>query len=178
MKKTTLALTLALAIPGIQSAMANNGTITFNGEVTANTCNVSVDGGNASNTVKLPTVSEASLATAGKTAGRTNFNMSLSGCTGTLKTASAFFEAGADVNGDGRLNNTGTAKLVNIQLRDGSNSDAVIQAGNGNQIANTKYVTINTAGTTSLRYSAEYYATGKATAGTVLSKVNYSIQYK
>ncbi|QFI19944.1 type 1 fimbrial protein (plasmid) [Klebsiella aerogenes] len=177
MKKITLSLVLALAVPGIHSAMANTGTITFNGEVTSNTCNVSVDGGTASETVLLPSVSASTLDGAGKFTGRTQFNMGLSGCTGTLQTASAYFEAGAGVNSDGRLINTGSAKNVDLQLRDGSNADAVIKAGSSSQVNGTKYVTLES-GAANLPYSAEYYATDAAEAGTVVSSVVYSIQYK
>ncbi len=177
MKKLTLALVMALAVPGIQSAMASSGTISFNGEITSNTCNVSVDGGTASETVLLPTVSESALDAPGKFAGRTSFSIGLSGCTGSLQTASAFFEAGAGVNGDGRLVNTGSATNVDLQLRDGSNANAVIKAGSASQITDTEYVTL-ASGAATLPYSAEYYATDAAGAGTVVSSVTYNIQYK
>lgn len=177
MKKSILALSLALAIPGIHSAMANTGTITFNGTLTSNTCNVSVNGGNASDTVVLPTVSEGVLDAAGKTAGQTRFTLGLSGCTGSLKTASAYFEAGTGVNGDGRLINTGSAQNVDLQLRDSTKSGAVIKAGSSEQVNNAGYVTL-ASGAASLPYTAEYYATGKAVAGNVTSSVTYNIQYK
>lgn len=177
MNKSILALCLTLAVPGIHSAMANTGTITFNGELTTNTCNVSVNGGSASDTVTLPTVSEGMLDTAGKTAGQTRFTLGLSGCSGSLLTASAYFEAGTGVNGDGRLVSTGSAKNVDLQLRDGSNAGAVIKAGSTGQVSDTHYVAL-ASGAASLPYTAEYYATGKAVAGNVKSSVTYSIQYK
>ena len=177
MKKSILALTLALAVPGIHSAMANTGTITFNGELTSNTCNVSVNGGSANDTVILPTVSEGVLGSAGKTAGQTQFALELSGCTGSLQTASAYFEAGTGVNSDGRLVNTGTAQNVDLQLRDSSNGGAVIKAGSTEQVANAGYVTL-ASGAASLPYTAEYYSTDVAGAGSVIASVTYNIQYK
>jgi major type 1 subunit fimbrin (pilin) len=73
---------------------------------------------------------------------------------------------------------TGTATNVDLQLRDASSaSQAVIQAGNTNQIANTTYVDVSS-GSASLPYAVEYYATNATTAGTVISNVVYSIQYK
>ncbi|CAI0842913.1 major fimbrial protein StkA [Serratia fonticola] len=108
--------------------------------------------------------------------------MALSNCAGTLQTVSAFFEAGTSVDlVTGHLKNMGgTASNVSLQLRDGSSStQAVIQAGNQNQRLNTTYVPYDlTAGTANLPYAVEYYADGATTAGTVLSNVVYSIQYK
>ena len=177
MNKTLISLAVT-ALAGLSSqAMANTGTITFTGELTANTCNVSVDGGAASSTVTLPTVTAGALDASGKSAGDTAFTLALSGCTGTLTTASAFFEAGAGVNTDGRLVNTGDAKNVDIQLLDGSNANAVIKAGSAEQITSAGYVDVS-GGTASLPYTARYYATGASEAGTVASSVTYSIQYK
>ncbi|MFC0226149.1 fimbrial protein [Serratia aquatilis] len=181
MKKLALVASLVAACGSTGLAQAaSTGTITFNGELTASTCNVIVDGQNANATVTLPTVGINQLTSAAQTAGRTSFIMALTGCTGTLKTASAFFDAGASVDTvTGRLKNmTGTAGNVGLQLRDGSNaSQAVIQAGNQNQRANNTYLSVSS-GSANLPYAVEYYANGPTTAGTVISSVVYSIQYK
>ncbi|MBW4204106.1 type 1 fimbrial protein [Enterobacter cloacae subsp. cloacae] len=177
MNKSIISLVIT-ALAGLSAqAMANTGTITFTGELTANTCNVSVDGGAASSTVTLPTVAAGVLDASGKSAGDTAFTLALSGCTGTLQTASAFFEAGAGVNTDGRLVNTGTAKNVDIQLLDGSKSNGVINAGSAAQVASAGYVDVS-GGSATLPYTARYYATGATEAGTVASSVTYNIQYK
>lgn len=181
MKKVLLAAAIIATFSAVNAAnAASTGTITFNGELTATTCDVIVDGQAADATIILPTVGTNQLTTAGQTAGSTNFNMALSSCAGTLTTASAFFEDGASVDAvNGRLNNmTGTATNVQLQLRDGSSaSRAVIQVGNGNQTANTTYQSISS-GSANLPYAVEYYANGATTAGTVVSNVVYSVQYK
>ncbi|WP_196067769.1 fimbrial protein, partial [Serratia sp. Res13-Sevr-LER1-36-b] len=118
--------------------------------------------------------------TAGTTRGDTGFVMALNNCSGTLQTASAFFEAGASVDQvTGRLKNmTGGATGVSLQLLDGSSpSPAVIQAGNQNQVTNTTYKDISS-GSASLPYIVRYYAEAPTTAGTVVSNVVYSIQYQ
>ncbi|PRE84487.1 fimbrial protein, partial [Burkholderia gladioli] len=57
---------------------AADGTITFMGNVTAQTCTINGNGSGSKNfTVTLPTVSASSLATAGATAGATPFNIAL-----------------------------------------------------------------------------------------------------
>ena len=182
MNKTIVSLSLLAALGMGMSAAnaASTGTITFNGELTATTCDVIVDGQAADATVTLPTIGTNQLTLAGQTAGSTNFNMALSSCAGTLTTASAFFEDGASVDAvNGRLNNmTGTATNVQLQLRDGSSTSRdVIQVGNTNQVANTTYKDISS-GSTTLPYAVEYYANGATTAGTVVTNVVYSVQYK
>ncbi|WP_337264251.1 MULTISPECIES: fimbrial protein [unclassified Serratia (in: enterobacteria)] len=179
MKKLTLIASLIAACGSVGLAQAaSTGTITFNGELTATTCDVIIDGQSANATVTLPTVGINQLTAAAKTAGRTGFIMALNNCAGTLKTASAFFEAGASVDQvTGRLKTTGTATNVALQLLDGSGAQAVIQAGNQNQRTSTQYVSVAT-GSANLPYAVEYYANGATTAGTVTSTVVYSIQYK
>ncbi|PAA95355.1 hypothetical protein CJJ13_22645 [Serratia fonticola] len=106
--------------------------------------------------------------------------MALNNCSGTLQTASAFFEAGASVDQvTGRLKNlTGGATNVSLQLLDASStSRSVIQAGNQNQVTNTAYVDISS-GSANLPYAVRYYAEGATTPGTVVSNVVYSIQYQ
>ena len=175
-----LSALIVLATTAVQANAASSGTITFNGEVTASTCDVDINGGGADATVSLPIVPATALETAGNTAGSTAFNMNLSNCSGTLTTVSAFFEAGSSVDlATGRLKNqTGTATNVSLQLRDGSSANLdVINAGNTSQVANTTYVDASS-GTAILPYVVEYYAEDAATPGTVESLVTYSLQYQ
>ncbi|MHA7844785.1 fimbrial protein [Serratia sp. D1N4] len=181
MKKLAIAASLTMVLGSVGMAQAaSTGTITFKGELTATTCNVIVDGQAADATVILPTIGTNQLTAATQIAGRTGFAMALTECAGTLKTASAFFEAGASVDqATGHLKNMGGgATNVSLQLRDASTaSQTPIQAGNSNQRVNTTYVDVAT-GSATLPYAVEYYADGKTTAGTVVSNVVYSIQYK
>ncbi|MBP6346673.1 fimbrial protein [Neisseriaceae bacterium CLB008] len=180
MKKLIMVSSLLAALGLVGQAQASDGNITFNGELTASTCDVVVDGQASDATIVLPTVSVSALDAAAKTAGQTTFSMALSNCTGTLQTASAFFESGASVEAaTGRLQNmTGTAGNVSLQLIDSSSaSNAVIKAGDQSQINNTTYVDIS-GGSANLPYAVRYYAEAPTTAGTVVSNVVYSIQYK
>ncbi|MEX1842741.1 type 1 fimbrial protein [Enterobacter cloacae] len=187
MKKLTLALSFA-ALTGVSglAQAASTGTINFEGLLTATTCDVNVDGQGPDATVVLPTMGVSQLASAGQTGGKTGFNMSLSNCAGTLKTASAFFEAGPTVDlVTGRLKNTfvgsgddAAATNVSLQLLDGSSASyAAIQAGNANQVTSTTYVDI-ASGSANLPYAVQYYADAATTAGKVASQVVYSLQYK
>lgn len=135
MKKLAIIASIVAVFAGVNAAQAaSTGTITFNGELTASTCDVSVDGQGADATVVLPTVGTSQLTSANQVAGNTGFSMALSNCTGTLKTVSAFFEAGPSVDVvTGHLKNvSGTAGLVSLELLDASNAMAPIKAGNSN----------------------------------------------
>ncbi|MGL4726471.1 MAG: fimbrial protein [Scandinavium sp.] len=181
MKKviTSAALLAVLSAAAMSAQAESTGTITFNGELTATTCDANVDGQGADATIVLPTIGTNQLTAAGDTAGRTGFNINLSNCAGTLQTASAFFQAGSSVDlPTGHLKNmTGDATNVSLQLREESASESVIQAGNSNQTANATYYDISS-GSADLPYAVEYFADGATTAGTVVSDVVYSIQYK
>ncbi|MDQ9127430.1 fimbrial protein [Serratia fonticola] len=182
MKKLAIAASLIAVFGTVGLAQAaSTGTITFNGELTANTCDVIVDGQAANATVVLPTVSTSQLQTATRTAGDTGFVMALNNCAGaTLDTASAFFQAGASVDlVTGRLlNTTGGATNVSLQLLDASSpSQAVIKVGSQDQKTMTTYKDV-TGGSTTLPYIVRYYAEAATGPGTVVSNVVYSIQYQ
>ncbi|MDZ7555953.1 fimbrial protein [Cronobacter sakazakii] len=188
MKKLSLGLSLAAAMGfAVTAQAASTGTITFEGELTATSCDVNVDGQGSDATITLPTMGINQLDAAGKTAGRTNFVMDLTNCAGTLKTVAAYFEAGASVDPvTGRLKNTidsttgGGASKVSLQLRDGSSTSYdVIKAGDASQSTKTTFVTYDaTEGTATLPYAVEYYAEDATTAGKVNSSVVYSLMYK
>lgn len=156
------------------AAHASDGTINFSGAVTASTCTVKLNGGAATGTVTLPTVSTSALGSAGSTAGSTPFTLDISGCTFSGASAvTAYFEAGANVDPTtGRLNNTGGASNVQLQLYLGDAYASKVAAGQSNQNA---AAALSANG--QLKYGVEYYATGTATAGTVTSSVTYSLVY-
>ena len=177
MKK--LALITTLSVVGIANTQAADGTITINGLVTDQTCNIVTPAGKDF-TVTLPTVSKQTLANAGDVAGRTPFQINLGNCSeGKVAT---YFEPGATVDfNTGRLLNqdaTG-AKNVNVQLL-GSNNNfiPVLAAGANGAQANSQWVDVADGAGADLNYYAEYYATGASTAGRVSTSVQYTIIYQ
>lgn len=178
MKKTILASLLAAASLAPLAAFASDGTIQFNGEVTATTCTVNINGGGANPKITLPKVSSATLNAANKVAGATNFNVSLTACTPATGGARVFFEAGTGVDAvSGRLiNGTGTATNVQVQLLNSAGGVIVAGAPSGSQ--NTGAMVPITGGAATLSYAAQYFATAAATVGTVVSNVTYSIEYQ
>ncbi len=85
MKRARIVAGIATAMTLPLSGQASDGTITFTGAVTANTCTVRVNAGGADATVALPTVSTSALTNAATktSAAGTFFNMDVSACTAT-----------------------------------------------------------------------------------------------
>jgi len=167
----------ACALAGLaivsQQAFAADGTITFTGQIQASTC--TINGGTAADfSVVLPTVAAAALTVAGQTAGTTPFQIALTGCP-TTGNAHSFFEPGTDTDmTTGRLKNAGSATFVQVNLL---NDDlTAIDAAKADGAQNSKQVSL-ASGSATLKYRAQYYATGAATAGTVNSSVAYTIVY-
>lgn len=171
----------ALALWSISTlAFAVDGTITFTGEITANTCSISGNGGNSDFTVALPKVSATALNTApDHTAGRTAFNIALSGCSpnGNVRT---YFEPGSSVNlTTGRL--TTAVANVEIGLLNADFTSIKIGAADGSTpgtTQNSQTVAISGTGTATLPYFAEYNAPGGTTnTGPVNTTVRYTLIY-
>ncbi|QVN11965.1 fimbrial protein [Burkholderia sp. LAS2] len=180
MSKKALSILMASAglLAAASSAHAADGTITITGEITAQTCTISGDGGGKDFTVTLPNVSTSALSVAGSTAGRKPFRIALSNCSPNSGNASVYFEPGTTVNAQtGQLfNATGDAKNVEVGLlnKDGSN----IKLGAAQAQQNSQTVPI-AGGAATLDYFAQYVATGgAATAGKVGTSVMYSVSYQ
>ncbi|GGM90398.1 fimbrial protein [Shewanella xiamenensis] len=174
MKKLTLSALVLTALFGA-NAHANN-TITFLGEVSDQTCEVAINGATANPTVLLPTVSTADLATAGSVAGETPFTLSVSGCTinatQALPIKTVF--VGNSVTAAGNLGNTGTATNVSLQILDAVGGNAVDLTG----VATVDGLNVAAGDSTASHdFAVQYYAEGAATAGTVVSSVQYAISY-
>ncbi|WP_145492215.1 fimbrial protein [Yersinia rohdei] len=175
MNKITLAIALFSASTSIAMAASNN-TITFQGEVTAQTCSVSVNGVDANPMVLLPTVSSSDLDASGKTAGKTTFTLGVTGCASSaadidIKTV---FVAN-QVTTSGNLGNTGTATNVELQLL----KDATTTTGiNLNSNVAQDGIVLK-AGDTSAEhdFAVQYYATGQAGPGSVIGSVQYAVSY-
>lgn len=184
---------LALHMGSLCYAASN--TISFEGEITAATCDVIIEGQTTgTGTVNLPPVSSSLLSGAGATAGRTDFALIAQNCdmgTSTYTKVATFFEGsksgGADADNvdtaSGYLNNTSTATTpaTNVQLRlIDKTSNGVIKAGDTDQITSAGYVTIDTTGKTArMPYAVEYISVpGGATVGAVHGSVVYDLMYE
>ncbi|WP_250511026.1 fimbrial protein [Caballeronia sp. GACF4] len=162
------------------SAFASDGTITFNGALTASTC--TINGNDTSSkdfTVNLPNVMTSQLTASGQTAGTTSYHIALTACSPVTASSKAavFYEAGSTVDpSDGRLMvASGGAGNVKLQLLNSDSSP--IKAGFSRDLQNSIAANISS-GSALLNYQVQYYATGVTSAGAANSSVVYSIDYQ
>ena len=179
------ALAVALAAVSLSpvTARAADGTITFNGKITGQTCDINGNGtGGKDFTVTLPTVSKSTLANAGDWAGRTPFSIGLSNCSPATGNVATYFEPGASVDlATGQLKvDTGASAATNVQLGLLNGDTTAIRVGDatgGTDSSNSQSVAL-AAGAATLNYFVQYVAyQGAATEGDVASRVQYTIVY-
>ena len=170
---------IAIMVSGLilsTAALADN-TIKFQGEVADQTCDISINGNASTPLILLPTVSTASLAASGDTAGQTPFTIGLTGCTVSASaTAIKTVFVGNNLTADGRMGNTGTAGNVALQLIDPASPATPLDLTGQTGAAGLSLA----ANATSAAYdfAVEYYAEGVATPGSVLGSVQYSVSYQ
>jgi major type 1 subunit fimbrin (pilin) len=187
-------ITTAMALP--LATQASDGTITFTGGVTANTCTVKVNGaGSGDGAVTLPTVSQSALVTgaAKTTAAGTFFHIDVSACTLTHTdlsggvaptTVKVYFEAGPNVNPlTGGLINTVVGSNVEVNLYNASSAGqaniVTTQILPGTLPNSTHMIDLSAGG--SEYFYAGYSTAGAgiaATAGLVSTSVTYSLIYQ
>ncbi|WP_380182583.1 fimbrial protein [Kalamiella sp. sgz302252] len=169
---STLSAVAVLAALNTNALAADTGIVNFTGDIISPTCAVVPADGTYN--VPLPAVSVALLSSAGDTTDNIGFTISLTECNTATNNVYAFFEAGPNVNADGKLTNNGSAGNVAVELVDANGN--VINVGSEEQAANPATVAVSD-GSASLSYSARYIATGAATAGSIDTSVTYSIAY-
>jgi major type 1 subunit fimbrin (pilin) len=182
MKKFALkGLSLALILGAAsQAAMAADGEINFIGSVTDNTCPVVVNDLNGSagaGDVGLGSVPATALASTGQVAGGGAFTLTIdttaAGCNVTGKKAVVKFlslsgNAGASGQWLGLVPEAGVATNVAVQIKDATGTD--LQMG----LESSPYLDL----TQPLRFTANYIATGTATAGPANAKAAFTVDYQ
>ncbi|HFI4297142.1 TPA: fimbrial protein [Escherichia coli] len=182
MKIKVIALATFVSAVFAGSTMAYDGTITFTGKVVAQTCTVNTSDKDLA--VTLPTVATSSLKDNAATSGLTPFAIRLTGCATGMNSAQsvkAYFEPSSNIDlATHNLKNTATptkADNVQIQLLN-SNGTSTILLGEADNGQDVQSETIGSDGSATLRYMAQYYATGQSTAGDVKATVHYTIAYE
>lgn len=173
-------LSIALLLPF--TVFASN-TVTFLGEVSDSTCNITVNGASGNVSVQLPTVAATQLATIKDVAGNTPFTFTITGCSGTTQTKVGMRLVSASTTAGGNLVNIATTKPaenVSIQILDEGITTAANKPINftlGEYYGATSAFPANNASTV-LTFSAQYYAEGAAKAGKVQSQLQYALAYE
>ncbi|WP_394541247.1 fimbrial protein [Lysobacter enzymogenes] len=171
------ALLAVLAVPAVSKAA--DGTIHFEGSVIAPTCVLTNGPSPADIRVKLPAVAVSALSAAGEVAGRTPFIIRVADCDATTTQVQTFFEPGPTINTSNNnltlQGGAGNAGNVELQLLNADYSQVLL--GNPLALQNSQQVSVDTGGA-ALRYYAQYFATGAATAGAANSSVTFTMIYQ
>ena len=175
--RTFIASGIAMVLT--QPAFADSAnTITFKGEVTEQTCEVTVNGVNARPVVLLPSVAKSELAAAASSAGLTTFTLGVTGCTtdtDALDIKTVFIAN--NMTDRGNLANTGSAQNVELQLMTDSAGTTAIDLRDAQPVGGISVAAGQTSGEHD--YAVQYFSpAGGATAGTVVSAVQYAITYQ
>lgn len=159
-------------------------TVTFQGEVAGQTCDVLING-RTDSVVLLPTAAltdfGATLQT-GQSSGQTSFTVSITNCqaSATVTNINTNF-LGYNVDPNGILGNTYTgadaAVGFGIQLMDAGNGGTPIRLSGVTPVAGL--ILPANATEASYDYGAQYFVTdgGTATAGRIISIAEYSLSY-
>ncbi|WP_163122596.1 fimbrial protein [Acinetobacter portensis] len=174
-KTIFIASALSLALPIAATAAP---TVTFQGEVTDQTCKATING-QTDSTVLLPTVSSTELSATGMTTGLTPFSISVQDCqvdTADVEISTKFL--GHNVTTTGNLGNIATsnpAGNVSIQLTADATGAAPVTL---NGVTSVDGLVLK-AGQTSAthQFGAQYYAEDAATAGAVTAVAEYTLSY-
>ncbi|QRY81712.1 type 1 fimbrial protein [Pseudomonas sp. PDNC002] len=171
---------IALAIFAAPGFAAAADTITFNGEVTDQTCAVTINGTTGNASVLLNTVAASTLSTAGSKTGSTPFTLGVTGCStsGSQSIKAKFLGHSVDANGNLGNIATGTAATnVALQLQEAVGGAAINLAGG----VTTAATGINLGGSTSGQhdYAVQYISVpGGATPGLVTGVTEYTVSYQ
>lgn len=165
------------------NAQAQSSTVSFTGRLLATTCTVSAGGNGGSSggdaLVILRPVPATQLAAAGARAGRQTFRVVVGSVADPclVPRVQLGFRNSGNVNAQGRLDNVGTARNVDVVVSNAelnSGNPDIDLASNGN--SQVRDIDPST-GWVALTYAGEYYATAPATGGTVVTSVQYDLIY-
>lgn len=161
-----------------QAALADSGTINFVGQVVQDSCTTAVEGSTGPTTVTLPTVLTTELGAAGDTAGvSAPFTFAVTGCDASVEARGVHFSLTStsfDTVNNNILANTATGGATNVGVEILEAGTSIEFAGAANR---SQDITIASGVGTSADFTAQYKATGEATAGSVTAVMNWDLVY-
>lgn len=173
-------LSAVIAVTGLLTGLASaaDGTITINGNVTAESCLVSVDGQGIDATINLADVADVDINIIGDIAGFRPFTIQLTACPNVTSVRARFEPINVDPI-EGNLANTipaasGGAQNVQVQITNGEGVPINLLINDEPNI----FEHIDN-GNATLNYAAQYYASKSgATAGLFSSQLLYTLDYR
>lgn len=183
MMNTKLGAAIAVAVigafAGTSTAVAANGTITYNGNITGVTCDVTGGGGSTPDfTVTLPTVGTNSFRSIGDASGATPYDIRVGGpdgasCPDGTKIAIFHELTSAQIDpATGNLSLIAGSTATGVQLQ-------VLQANQPIDLRTGQRTEAEiTGGSATIPYAVQYVSTAAApTPGTANSQVLYTVAY-
>ena len=172
MKEFQIALILGLGFSAV--AQANGGTINFTGRIIPSTCSINL--GKPDLTVALGDVPASALATPGARAGKKEFAIEVTGCSGGGTKVAARFESGNADPASGQLKLDASSEAGGVQIAIYDESDGLNKFGE--DVPATSLRTLS-GGAATLRYSAWYVATNDPVSpGTANASATYTLVYE
>jgi type 1 fimbria pilin len=162
---------------GVLSLSAQTLTVTAaNGMVTGITCQVT----NPAIAVGLPAVSVQKLASAGQTAGATNFTIPLNCAASGASVYVTLTDATNAANTSSLLTLKGTATAGNVKLQLLRSNGSPVNYGPDSAVAGTtnQWLVGPSDTTSGIPLTVQYYSTGAATAGTVQAVTTFTMSYQ
>ncbi|CNH99357.1 fimbrial protein [Yersinia pekkanenii] len=183
MRKVNLAVcALALSVASATAFAGTDGTVTFNGKLINETCEVAA--GSENIVVTLPTLSTQNLSAAGEEAGSTSFVIDVVNCPTEITSVAAHFEAinstGANPVTGNLTNNAESATAagkVEVRLYNISDASQILVGDTGSKFDVIPGADVDAPGTVRMSYAGGYYATAATTAGDVTAQVQYVLAY-
>ncbi|ATM00996.1 fimbrial protein [Aeromonas sp. CA23] len=173
--KISVMATVVVVSASMNANATSGNTIQFIGEVSEQTCSVTVDGQSSTPVVVLPNATAEELKALGDTAHLTRFTIGVTGCAApvSVQNFKTLF-VGNNLTVDGRLGNTGTAGNVTLQVVDPDASTIQLDL-TGKGIPGLVLQAGETAA--SHDFAVQYYAEGRASGGSVLGSLQYAVSY-
>lgn len=195
MKSLLLVPMVITAISLVNTASATtNGTVNFSSKLNDQICQVVLNNGtSASGTVELPTVSKELLTSGGgRTAGKTPFTLTLTGCNASTTTfgVTAYFPKTAYIDNDDNLKNieTGTTAAERVALeilQKNGTTEKPLKIGRPITDASYQFTTVAAGATSVTMHYAVRYKNGwvsgsqyNTTAGKVRGIAVYELAYQ
>ncbi|AJR00393.1 fimbrial protein [Hafnia alvei] len=181
MENTLLSMMVVAAVSGIgmiSAANAVDGTITFTGNITADSCTVAVNGGASSATVDLGNVSTSDFTTVGDVSTVKDFTLNLTACSAGVTNVSVVFDGQGDTADSTTFKNNDSganaANGVGVRLYNNGGGSTAQIAPHG---VSAVYVPVG--GAVDIPFSARMASTADAVkAGTLTATADYTINYQ
>ncbi|MBW7981709.1 fimbrial protein [Enterobacillus tribolii] len=175
MKKNIIAAALVSSVVLSASALAADGTVNFNGEITDEVC--TVDSGSKDFTVAMGKIGTNAFSASGSLAGAKQFTITLTDCPASVaNNGVAIRFDGSQKNGDNAildLTSASTAQNVGIQISDAQNQVVKLYENSSKYTVQAGSVKNN------LNFTARYISTAATVgAGTANAVSQFTIDYQ